>query len=120
MGAKTRVAARRKEPLARIVAMNLTPIPFDQLSKSLREADVIFNTVPSMVLTGELLKNISPDAVIIDLASAPGGTDFQAANQLGIKAALAPGLPGRVAPRTAGHILATTILGFLAEEMIKR
>ena len=120
MGAITRVAARKKESLARIAAMNLTPIPFDQLSMSLSEADVIFNTVPSMVLTGELLKNVSPDAVIIDLASAPGGTDFQAANQLGIKAALAPGLPGRVAPRTAGHILATTILGFLAEEMIKR
>ncbi len=120
MGAKTRVAARRKEPLARIAEMNLTPIPFDQLSKSLREADAIFNTVPSMVLTGEILENVSPEAVIIDLASAPGGTDFQAANKLGIKAVLAPGLPGRVAPKTAGRILARTILGFLAEEMAGR
>ncbi|TEB06764.1 Dipicolinate synthase subunit A [Pelotomaculum schinkii] len=120
MGAKTRVAARRKEPLARIAEMNLTPIPFDQMSKSLREADAIFNTVPSMVLTGEILENVSPEAVIIDLASAPGGTDFQAANKLGIKAVLAPGLPGRVAPKTAGRILARTILGFLAEEMAGR
>jgi dipicolinate synthase subunit A len=100
--------------------MNLTPIPFHQLSKSLREADVIFNTVPSMVLTAEMLENVSPEAVIIDIASAPGGTDFHAANRLMIKAVLAPGLPGRVAPKTAGRILAATILGFLAEEMIKR
>ena len=120
MGAKTRVAARRKESLARIAEMTLTPIPFDQLSKSLREADAIFNTVPSMVLTGEILENVSPEAVIIDLASAPGGTDFQAADRLGIKAVLAPGLPGRVAPKTAGRILARTILGFLAEEMAGR
>ncbi|MDD4237180.1 MAG: dipicolinate synthase subunit DpsA [Desulfotomaculaceae bacterium] len=120
MGAKTRVAARRKEPLARIAEMNLTPLPFDQLSQSLREADVIFNTVPSMVLTGEMLEKVSPEAVIIDLASAPGGTDFQSAHKLGIKAVLAPGLPGRVAPKTAGRILARTILGFLAEEMAGR
>jgi len=117
MGAKTRVAARRKEILARITEMNLTPIPFDQLSQSLREADIIFNTVPSMVLTAEILENVSPEAIIIDLASAPGGTDFQAASKLGIKAILAPGLPGRVAPRTAGQILARAILEFLEEEM---
>jgi dipicolinate synthase subunit A len=100
--------------------MNLTPIPFDQLSKSLGEADVIFNTVPAMILTGEMLENVSTEAVIIDLASAPGGTDFQAANRLGIKAVLAPGLPGRVAPKTAGRILARTILGLLAGEKAGR
>lgn len=120
MGAKTRVAARRKEPLARIAEMNLTPIPFNQLSQSLREADIIFNTVPSMVLTGEMLENVSPEAVIIDLASAPGGTDFQAAHKLGVKAVLAPGLPGRVAPKTAGLILARAILGYLAADMAGR
>lgn len=120
MGAKTLVAARRKEPLARIAEMNLTPIPFNQLSQSLREADIIFNTVPSLVLTGEMLKNVSSEAVIIDIASTPGGTDFQAAQKLGIKAVLAPGLPGRVAPKTAGLILARAILGFLAAEMAGR
>jgi dipicolinate synthase subunit A len=120
MGAKTRVAARRKESLARITEMNLTPIPFNQLSQSLREADIIFNTVPSMVLTADILENVSSEAIIIDLASAPGGTDFQAAKKLGINAVLAPGLPGRVAPKTAGRILARTILGFLAEEMSGR
>lgn len=120
MGAKTRVAARRQEPLARVAEMNLTPIPFNQLSQSLREADIIFNTVPSMVLTGEMLENVSPEAVVIDLATAPGGTDFLAAQKLGIKAVLAPGLPGRVAPKTAGRILARAILGFLAAEMAGR
>lgn len=120
MGAKTRVAARKKEVLARVAEMNLTPIPFDKLSKSLAEADAIFNTVPSLILTEEMLNKVSPEAVIIDLASAPGGTDFQAANKLGVKAVLAPGLPGRVAPKTAGRILARVILEFLAGEMASR
>ena len=116
MGAVTRVVARDKGALARIAAMNLQPVPFNQLSEALREADVIFNTVPSMVLTKDVLENVSPEAIIIDIASAPGGTDFQAAEKLGIKAVLEPGLPGRVAPKTAGRILAKTIIGFLTEE----
>ncbi|NMA51750.1 MAG: dipicolinate synthase subunit DpsA [Peptococcaceae bacterium] len=116
MGADTRVAARDKGALARIAVMNLKPVPFNQLSESLREADVIFNTVPSMVLTKDILENVSPEAIIIDIASVPGGTDFQTAEKLGIKAVLEPGLPGRVAPKTAGRILAKAILGFLMEE----
>jgi dipicolinate synthase subunit A len=41
------------------------------------------------------------DCFVLDLASTPGGTDFDAAEELGIDAVLAPGLGGR-APKTAG------------------
>jgi dipicolinate synthase subunit A len=51
--------------------------------------------------------------VVIDLASAPGGTDFNAARELGLKAELAPGLPGIVAPVTAGRIIAELIVRHL-------
>lgn len=53
-----------------------------------------------------MLERVSKDAVIIDIASIPGGTDFEYAELLGIKAQLAPGLPGMVAPKSAGKILA--------------
>jgi len=53
-----------------------------------------------------MLEKVARDAVIVDLASIPGGTDFEYAQMLGIKALLAPGLPGIVAPKTAGRILA--------------
>jgi len=43
--------------------------------------------------------------VIIDIASAPGGVDYGAAERLGRKAILAPSLPGKVAPRSAGQML---------------
>jgi dipicolinate synthase subunit A len=48
---------------------------------------------------------VNKDAVIIDLASSPGGTDFEAAKELGIKASIELSLPGIVAPRTAGEII---------------
>ncbi len=37
--------------------------------------------------------------LVIDLASKPGGTDFRYAEKRGVKALLAPGLPGIVAPK---------------------
>ena len=67
--------------------------------------DFIFNTVPAPVIGGEILQAMNPCTVIIDLAAAPGGTDFNAARELGIKAILASGLPGKYAPLGAGKIL---------------
>ena len=57
--------------------------------------------------------------LIIDLASKPGGTDFRYAEKRGIKALLAPGLPGIVAPKTAGQIFAN-VLGQLIQEDLKK
>lgn len=116
MGARTAVVARKNADLARITEMNLTPVSYEAMAGYLGAADVIFNTVPAPVLSAKVLTSVSPGTVIIDLATAPGGTDFQAAERLGIEAVLAPSLPGRVAPKTAGRILAKAIISFLAEE----
>lgn len=116
MGAKTGVVARRYEYMARIIEMNLIPVHLEQISDYLCEADVIFNTVPAPVINEEIIKILPLDVVIIDLASPPGGTDFKAAESKGIKAILAPGLPGKVAPKTAGQILARVIIRILVEE----
>ena len=59
------------------------------------------------------------DAVVIDIAQAPGGTDFAAADELGIKAFLDLGLPGKVAPETAGEILARVIPGLILDDLMR-
>ena len=107
IGAKTFVAARRDPDLARAFEAGFEPVIFEDLLNWLCRADVIFNTVPAPVLGPGELNRVKKEAVIIDLASAPGGTDFTTAERLGIKAVLAPGLPGKVAPLTAGKILAS-------------
>lgn len=78
-------------------------------SSSLETADVIINTVPSLVLTLQMLECAKNCRYILDLASAPFGTDFEAANSLKIKAETAPGLPARCAPETAGRFIAQYI-----------
>ena len=85
------------------------------LSEPGAEHRLIFNTAPAPVLTAEVLERLDRDALIIDLASSPGGTDFAAADRLGIRALHAPGLPGKTAPVTAGEILAGEVRDILEE-----
>ncbi len=88
------------------------------LSQEVGKADLIFNTVPSLVLDRVVLDSVNREAVIVDMASSPGGTDFEYASFLGIKALLAPGLPGIVAPKTAGKILAQVLPKLILRQLV--
>jgi dipicolinate synthase subunit A len=114
LGAKVRVVARKPAHLARVSEMGLEPVATEYLQQSVVDADVVFNTVPQPVLTAEVLKVMRRDCVIIDIASKPGGTDFRYAERRGMKAILTPSLPGLVAPKTAGRIIANTLCRLLA------
>jgi dipicolinate synthase subunit A len=115
LGAMVTVVARGSASRARAQEMGLDAVDFSALPDVVHGADIIFNTVPALVLDEKVLKCVARDALIVDIASSPGGTDFTEAEQLGIKAILAPGLPGKVAPKTAGNILARVVPGLLAE-----
>ena len=75
----------------------------------------MFNTIPAPVLTRPLLEQLQPECLIIDLASRPGGVDFEAAGELGLKTIWALSLPGKVAPITAGGIIRDTVLNMISE-----
>ena len=63
----------------------------------------------------KMLEKLPRGALVIDLASLPGGTDFDAAEALGIQAEHALALPGKCAPDTAGALIAQTVLTILQE-----
>lgn len=115
LGARVRAGARKPADLARIVEMGLEPFLLRDIEGAVRDADILFNTVPAAVLTSDVLVRIPRSCVIIDIASAPGGTDFRFAERHGIKAVLAPSLPGMVAPKTAGRIIAQTMTRLIHE-----
>lgn len=72
--------------------------------------DVVVNTVPSLVVTGDFIEKLPETCLIVEIASAPYGVDFAAAESRGIRAVKAPSLPGRYAPKSAGEVIARTIL----------
>lgn len=109
------VAANQEEELAKasLAADNTVTLP--ELKESIPYADFIFNTIPALVLTADLLALMKPSVTIIDIASAPGGTDYKAAERMGISAHLSLGLPGKYAPASSACAIKTTIKATLKE-----
>lgn len=116
LGARVKTGVRRPEHFARASEMGFHPFYLRDLHENVANIDLLFNTIPTMIVTAQIIANIPHRALIIDLASKPGGTDFRFAEKRGIKALLAPGLPGIVAPKTAGRIIAQTLAHLLMEE----
>ncbi|MGD6816117.1 dipicolinic acid synthetase subunit A [Metabacillus sp. 84] len=120
LGAKVKVGARKSSHLARIEEMGLTPFHLNQIADEVSGSDICINTIPHLIVTPAVLSGLPSHALVVDLASKPGGTDFKFAEKRGIKAMLAPGLPGIVAPKTAGQILANVLTQLLGEQLKER
>lgn len=114
LGAQVTVAARNCADRAWADTQGCATIDLAQLMES-GEFDAIFNTVPALLFDRERLKKLDKGTLLIDLASRPGGIDFDAAAELRIKTIWALSLPGRVAPKTAGAIIRTAIVNMLRE-----
>ncbi len=82
----------------------------EQLPTVLPNQNFIFNTVPQPLLKEEELVLTSEEVLLLELASKPYGIDRSAAEQLGRQYILASGLPGKHSPKTAGTLIAETIL----------
>ena len=67
------------------------------------------------MLPRALLQLLPAGALIIDLASLPGGTDFAAAEELGLHAEHALALPGALRPADRRALIAQTVLAILEE-----
>ncbi len=78
--------------------------------------DLIINTVPSQIISKEVIANMKKDSKIIELASSPYGVDFDVARKYGIDVVKAFSLPGKYTPKTAGEIIGKTIEEFLQGE----
>lgn len=116
LGAQVTVTSRKSEHRAWIAAEGYQNCPTESIANTAAEGDIFFNTVPSPIFTREVLEQMKPGALVIDLASTPGGTDFEAARQLGIHAIHALSLPGKVAPRSAAGYIAEVVTGLFNNE----
>lgn len=115
-GAEVTVAARKPEDFARITASGMHGAQYSRLPVDAHSYDLVVNTADALVLGEAFIRNMNPNGIIIDLASRPGGTDFDAAKRSGITALHALGLPGKYAPRTAARIIMDTVTEMIEEE----
>ncbi|MSS62291.1 dipicolinate synthase subunit DpsA [Velocimicrobium porci] len=110
------VAARKDSDRAMAEAFGFHAIPLNKLCDMLPHFTYIFNTIPALILDANLLSRVSKDAIIIDLASAPGGLDYKAAKAYGLHANLCLGIPGKVSPKASAQILTDKVM----EHVMKR
>lgn len=99
MGAQVTVAARRVEDRAMIAALRMEAVdlPVPQADRY----TVVINTIPAPVLQAA---DTRPGAYLLDLASQPG--------IIGAHVHWERGLPGRLAPQSAGTLIAKTALRY--------
>ena len=113
LGARVTVSARKPADLSAIDALGLRSDVTGHYRHGLGSYDCIVNTAPAPVLPREAIAATRPDCFLLDLASQPGGIDFDACRALGRISRHALSLPGKVAPRTSGLIVRDTILDYL-------
>ena len=116
-GALVTAAARSGEQRAWAEAEGIEALPLDALSDALDRFDVIIGTIPAPVLTEPLLALVRKDALLLELASAPGGIDAAAAHERDLRYIRAPGLPAKYAPERAAAILRDAVYAAAAEPL---
>ena len=114
-GAKVACEARKHSDLAWIKAYGYEPIPLSNLKENLNRFDIIINTIPYIILDKDNLDNVRKDALVIDLASSPGGVDRDAIKEKQIKFIWALSLSGKVSPVTSAEFIKETLYNIFSE-----
>ena len=115
-GADVTVYARKPEALALASERGLKTQLIPSSNKI--ESKVILNTIPSRVISNEELLGLPDGTILIELASEPGGFDFEIAEQCGLKVIKASGVPGKYAPMSAGEAVGDVLLRILESEAL--
>ena len=105
LGAAVTVSSRREEDKAWCAALGLNPADTANLAPVLPHCRLLINTIPARVLTARQLSLLPRDALLFELASAPGG--FHHCADLSVISC--GGLPGKHAPQSAADAIAETI-----------
>lgn len=106
-------AARKAKDFAWIDTLGINIENINSLEQNLNEYDIIINTVPQIILTEERIKHIKEDALIIDLASKPGGVDQKAIKKAKKKYIWALALPGKVSPLSSAKYIKEAIYNII-------
>lgn len=116
LGAEVWVSVRKNKDAALAFAAGLHPCSYENIYDVLPGIQLLYNTVPTQVVTRSVLERLPGNCLIIDVASAPGGVDTDAASELDLRVIKALSLPGKVAPFTAAENMLSVIYNIIEEQ----
>ncbi|MGM0523171.1 MAG: dipicolinate synthase subunit DpsA [Bacillota bacterium] len=115
LGADVFVGVRKQKDIAKASSLGYHGFHLKDLDAYIKSTDLFINTIPAMMLSPHVLDQLTREQLIIDLASMPGGVDFDYARKRELRVIHALGIPAKVAPKTAGNIIATAIIEDLGQ-----
>ena len=118
LGAKVKIFARKECDRTDARLHGLEAHEIGALTTELSDIDVLINTVPSVIICKEALASLPKDAILIELASRPGGFDKEAKDKLGKEIISAEALPARFSPKSAGRAVVESIFSSLEKEAL--
>lgn len=116
LGAKVTVFARKKDDRVWAEISGFKALSFFELKDVAEGFDVFINTVPEPIISEDVLSEFKKECLIVEIASAPGGITEKALQNKNMRFINPGSLPGKVAPKTAGEIIAKVILNLLKGE----
>lgn len=108
-GADITICSRSKDSEAQVKFDRYKHIFFDKLKEN-GKFDFIVNTVDDLVFCYDELKAVKKDALLLDVASFPGGVDELSAKALSISLIYGSALPSKYSVKTAGELIADAII----------
>lgn len=115
LGGEVTVFARKEEALAQAHCDGAKTKYLHQLNTENHFFDALINTIPSKIIGKDELEKLNSECILIEIASAPFGIDFQAAKEKAMEVIKAGSLPGKIAPKTAGGIIGRSILPIIKQ-----
>ncbi len=118
LNASVTVIHRSNKDDAWCSAFGIASANIRDLKTVLSDKKIIFNTVPHVLITKEVLSTLRRDVIIIDLASSPGGVDFEEGKNQGLNIIKALSLPGKLSPVTAGKAIWKSISNIMYDNKL--
>ena len=115
MGADVTIGARRASVLAEAEKRGFKTVNISDDFDIPEKIRMAVNTVPAEIISEKHIKQLK-GCLYAEAASAPYGTDLEKARAAGVNVILASGLPGKIAPESAGEIIAKTIINTVKED----
>lgn len=115
MDAHVTVSDQNSKKLALAYSYGYQTLMPKELASFIGKYHFIFNTIPALTLDEPLISSMNSHVTIIDIASSPGGVNFDACKGAGLNAELCQGLPGKYSPLTSAEILYEAVLSAITE-----
>ena len=116
LSAKITVVSKEEEELAWAEVYGYTNVQLNKIEDVIKDYNIIVNTIPHIILQGDIIQKINKDTLLLDLASGEGGINKEEAQENKINLIKALGIPGKISPITTAKILKETIYEILEEK----